>query len=96
MPPDLEVDTDALRRCASELTDTSAEVADGVAQSAPLGPPRFGWATADALAELERAADRRLDALAASISATSRQVEEVADGYEAADDRAAARLRATR
>jgi hypothetical protein len=96
MPADLAVDTDALRRCAAELADAAGRVADGIAQSPPLGAPSSGWATADALAELERAADRRFGTLAAAVFETSRRVGSAADEYEGADERAAGRLRGTR
>jgi hypothetical protein len=94
MPPDLTVDADALRRCATDLRGTAARVADGVAQSPPLGVASFGWATANALAELEVAADGHLDRLGATITATAGQLTTTVDEYEATDVRAAARLRA--
>jgi hypothetical protein len=93
MSSDLEVDPEALRRCAAELAGTSARVASGVAPPPPSGPPPSGWATVEALGELQVVAARRFGRLGAASSAASRRLGEAADGYEAADDRAAGRLR---
>ena len=94
MPPDLEVDVHQLRRCAADLAGTSGRVASGVAQSPPLVVAGSGWLTAGALIDLAAAADRQFDALAETTAGASRQLTAAVDDYEAADGRAAARLRA--
>jgi hypothetical protein len=94
VPPDLEVDVDPLRRCAADLTRTSAHVATGTAQGPPLVVAGSGWLTAGALLDLQAAADRQFGTLAEAIAATSRRLTQAVDDYQGADGRAAARLRA--
>lgn len=95
MKPDLDVDASALRDCAAAVDRTSARVAAGAAQAPPATTvPR--WATSDAAAALTDAAHDWLAAIAADLAATAHQLTGAADDYRAADDRAAARLRAVR
>ena len=59
MNPDLEVDTDDLRRAASALTGTADRVTAAAAQTPPAVPtPR--WATSDAAALAADAARAQL------------------------------------
>jgi hypothetical protein len=94
MEPDLEVDVDALHRCAADLTGTASRIAGGPAEAPPLGVQAFGWAAARALVDLEAAAGRHLDGLAEAVAGTGRRMTATADEYDAADVRAAGRLRA--
>jgi hypothetical protein len=94
MQPDLEVDVDALRQCAADLTGTASRIAGGPAQAPPLVVQAFGWAAARALVDLEAAAGRQLDGLAESVAGTSRRITATADEYDAV--RAAGRLRELR
>ena len=92
MDPDLEVDTDDLRRVAAALTGTAAGVSGAAAQAPPAVPaPR--WATSDAAALAADAARAQLILLGADLAETARQITEAAASYEAADARAADRLR---
>jgi hypothetical protein len=93
MTPDLEVDADVLRRCASDLAGTAARLSAGPSAAPPLAVASFGWATARTLTDLEAAARRRLDGLGEAIAHTGRALGEVAAGYDDTDTRAAARLR---
>jgi hypothetical protein len=95
-PRDLAVDVDGLAAWATGLSALAATIATGIAQFPPLVVAAPQWATADALAELERAADRRFAALGDAIRQTARHVAETARAYEAADARAASRLPAVR
>ena len=96
MPSDLEVDADGLRACAAALAVTAADVHAGLEKSSPHVPRAPGWATAEAASVLLAAATAQFDAIAHAIAATGHHVTTAAVGYEAADDRAAARLRAGR
>ena len=95
MNPDLEVDTDDLRRTASALSGTAAGVT-GAAAHAPAPTPSPGWATVDAAALAAEAARAQLAQLGLDLAETARQITEAAASYEAADARAAARLRQAR
>jgi hypothetical protein len=95
MNPDLEVDADALRTCASALADTGARLTAGAAQP-PVPPMVPHWATTDAATLVAEAAQRQLAAIGAALTAATRQITATAADYEAADARAAQRLRATR
>jgi hypothetical protein len=95
MHPDLEVDTAALRRCAAELADTGARVAAGAARApAPPAVPR--WETSTAAGALGDALAGRMGALGSAVTAAARLTAGAAAAYDAADDRAAARLGGTR
>jgi hypothetical protein len=88
----LEVDTDGVRECAAQIAASGARVVAGVtAQPATVAVPH--WATTDAAASAADRAGERLTALGAEITAMARQILAAVIDYEAADDRAADRLR---
>jgi hypothetical protein len=92
MDPDLEVDTDDLRRAAAALTGTASRVNGAAAQAPPaILSPR--WATSDAAALAADAARAQLILLGADLAETASQITAAATAYEAADARAATRLR---
>ena len=95
MSPDLEVDADALRACSSALAETGARVIAGAAQP-PVPPLVPRWATTDAALLAGEAAGQQLAGIGAGIAAIARQTATTAAEYEAADARAAGRLRRTR
>ena len=95
MKSDLDVDAGAMRDRASAMAGSGARVAAGAAQAPPDAlVPR--WATADASSALTAAAQAGLATIASRMTAASRQLTVTADDYEAADGRAAHRLRAVR
>jgi hypothetical protein len=95
MNNDLEIDSGGTRECASGVAATGARVANGVSRSPiPVMAPR--WATSDAASMASDVARRRLTAVGADIAETARQIIAATIGYEAADERAASRLRGTR
>ncbi|MCA2218627.1 hypothetical protein [Jidongwangia harbinensis] len=95
MRPDLEVDTAAVRRCAADVADTGARLAAGAARApAAVAVPR--WSASEAAGTLADALAERLVGLGSDVTGTARQMSATADAYEAADDRAAARLAAHR
>lgn len=91
MRPDLEIDTPAVRRCASGLADTGARVAAGAAR-APVTVTVPRWAASDAAATLVDAAHGLLVGIGSTVTAAGRRITAAADDYDAADDRAAGRL----
>jgi hypothetical protein len=95
MNPDLEVDTDELRRAASALASTAADVvaAGGEAPHTETVPR---WAAAGAAFLATEAARQQLVLLGAEIAETARRMATAAGAYEAADARAATRFRLTR
>jgi hypothetical protein len=94
MNPDLKVDTDDLRPAAAALAGTAARVTGAAAQAPPAVLfPR--WATSDAGVLAADVARAQLPLVGADLAETARQITEAAAAYEAADDRAAARLRST-
>jgi hypothetical protein len=95
MNPDLEVDTDDLRRTASALSGTAARVT-GAAAPAPAPAPAPRWATVDAAVLAAEVARTQLAQLGADLAETARQITEAAEAYESADARAATRLRRAR
>jgi hypothetical protein len=95
MNPDLEVDTDDLRRTASTLSGTAARVTDA-ASHAPAPTPSPRWATVDAATLAAEAARAQLAQLGLDLAETARQITEAAQAYESADARAATRLRQAR
>ncbi|MBG0563307.1 type VII secretion target [Actinoplanes aureus] len=95
MNPDFEADTDAMRRAAAAL-DSTADRVRGAAGAAPVPDPTPRWATTGASDLATTAARQLVDRLAGDVEATARGVREVAEAYEEADARAAARLRPTR
>jgi hypothetical protein len=95
MRSDLDVDAGAVRDCASAVAGSGARVAAGAAQAPPaVLVPR--WATTDAASALDASAQSRLATIASRVAAASRQLTATADDYEAADVRAADRLRVAR
>jgi hypothetical protein len=95
MNPDLEVDTDELRRTASEVTATAARVTAGTAaEPSPETVPR--WVSTDAALLAAGAARQHLAQLGADLAETARKINAAAEEYELADARAATRLRLTR
>jgi hypothetical protein len=95
MHPDLEVDPDDLRRTASALAGTAARVT-AAAAPAPAPTPSPRWATVDAAELAAEAARTQLVQVGLELAETARQITEAAHAYEAADARAAVRLRAAR
>jgi hypothetical protein len=95
MKLDLEIDSAGARECASGVAATGARVTDGVSQTpVPVAAPH--WATSDVASLAADATRRRLTAVGADIAETARQIIAATIGYEAADERAANRLRSTR
>ncbi len=93
MPDELlQVRTGALRHAASELTGIGYQLGHGLAGTPGLVVPATGWAAADALAALESAVHGWLGALGGRAAATAAGLRVAADGYDAADERAARRL----
>jgi hypothetical protein len=95
MNPDLEVDPDDLRRIVAALSGTASRVTGAGAHApAPIPSPR--WATVDAATQAAESARAELARLGADLAETARRITEAATSYEAADARAAARLRRSR
>ena len=92
MSPDLAVDADAVRACASALADTGARLTAGAARP-PVPPLVPHWATTDAAALAAETAQQQLTDIGAVLTAAVRQMAAAAADYEAADARAAQRLR---
>jgi len=95
MNPDLEVDTTDLHHLAAALSGTASRVTAAAAH-APSAAPTPRWATVDAAEPAAAAARTELARLGADLAETARQIAAAADAYEAADARAAARLRRAR
>jgi hypothetical protein len=92
MSPDLEVDTVAVRATAEAVDDLAARVAAGSAESpAPVTVPR--WTTSDAAAETTAEGRRELAEAGWAIGETARQIIATMLDYDAADGRAAGRIR---
>jgi hypothetical protein len=95
MSPDLEVDIAAVHAAAESVDDLAARVTAGAAESPrPVPVPR--WATSDAAEEAADAVRRELAAVGWAIGATAREIIATILDYDAADERAAARLRSAR
>jgi hypothetical protein len=95
MTSDLDVDAGAVRDCASAMAGSGARVAAGATQAPPgVLVPR--WATVDPTSALTAAAQTWLATTASRMTTASRQLSTTADDYEAADLRAAHRLREVR
>lgn len=86
------VEPDLLRGVARELTDDAYRLARGPVAEPGLVVSADGWRAGVTLAELEAAVQRWCGSLAARVAATAEAVRAAADGYEAADERAARRL----
>jgi hypothetical protein len=95
MNPELEVDTDELRRTASAVADTADRVTAGVAER-PAAETVPRWITADAAVLAAEAAGQQLALLGADLAETARRIQAAAAEYKLADARAATRLRLTR
>ncbi len=88
----IRVHPDELRSSGDRLAGCGYRVASGLREVPPLVVAAPPWAAAAALAELERAADADLGAVGAALAAAASALREAADGYDAADRRAARRL----
>jgi hypothetical protein len=95
MQPDLQVDTVALSACAPPLLDLGAGVTAGSARS-PRPPTVPRWESSDAAGDVADAVRAVLVDLGASVSATGQAILAAVADYEAADGRAAARIRVFR
>jgi hypothetical protein len=94
MTSDLEVHADAVRDSASALARTSGDVSSGATPPpAPAGPR---WKSSAAVESLAEATRRELVALAEDVEVFRRAVLSALDDYDAADERAAGRLRSRR
>jgi hypothetical protein len=92
---DLEINTDAVRTCASTVNRVGARVAGGASAAPPtVSVPR--WATSDAAALASARAGTDLTGLGDSIATTARQILAAVLDYEDADARTAGRLRRSR
>jgi hypothetical protein len=95
MNHEVEIDAGGARACASGVAATGARVTDGVARTpVPVAVPH--WATSDAALLAADVARQRLTAIGADIAETARQIVAAVLDYEAADERAATRLRSPR
>ena len=95
MNPNLEVDTEELRRTASALTTTAVE-ATATAAAAPPAERTPRWRAADAAALAVEAVQQQLRCLGAHTAETARLITLAAAAYAEADARAATRLRLSR
>lgn len=86
------VEPELLRAVARELGDDAYRLAHGLAAASGLLVPADGWRAGAALADLEAAVHRWCGSLANRVAVTADAVRAAADGYEAVDERAAARL----
>ncbi|WP_203761959.1 hypothetical protein, partial [Paractinoplanes deccanensis] len=94
MHPDLEVDTDELRRDATAIAGTASRITSATAQTPATGTtPR--WATSDAAGLAAEAARHQLALIGAEVAETARRITTAAADYELADARAMTRLRLT-
>jgi hypothetical protein len=94
MKPDLAVDTTEVRVIASDLTATGGRVSAGAADP-PETVPAPRWATSDAAALVSEAIRRQLAEVGAGITVAAQEITAAVMDYEAADERSAARMRAT-
>lgn len=95
MNPEIEVDTEELRRAASALAGTASETTTSAAT--PPSIPRIPrWHTTDAATLAAEAAQQQLRQLGVDLAETARQVTAAAAAYQEADSRAAIRLRLSR
>lgn len=93
MNPDVEVDAPALCAAAGDTAELAAQVSSD-AQDAPAAVTVPGWATADAAGEATASARRQAASIAADIAQAADQIIAAVVDYEAADQRAASRVRA--
>jgi hypothetical protein len=87
-----QVRTEELRDAADELTGTACRLGHGLVGAPGLTVPAPGWAAARALAALESALHSWLGTVGGRLAQTATALGVAADGYDAADDRAARRL----
>jgi hypothetical protein len=93
MKPDLTVDTTEVRAAASDLSAAGRQVsAAAMDPPDPVSAPR--WATCDATALAAEAIRRQLSELGVGITVTAREIVAAVLDYDAADERAAVRMRA--
>ena len=95
MNPELEVDTDELRRTASAAADAADRVRTAAAGQ-PVTPDVPRWVTADAAALAADAAESQLALIGADLAETARRIRAAAADYELAEARAVTRLRLAR
>jgi hypothetical protein len=88
----IEVHSAGLRDCAAELADVGYRLGHGLHGTPGLTVAAPEWSAAAALAELESAVHACLTAAGAEVAHVATQIRTAADGYEAADRRAAGRL----
>ena len=94
MKPDLTVDTTEVHAIASDLMAAGGRVSAGAADP-PETVPTPHWATSDAAALVTEAIQRQLAEVGAGITAAADEITAAVMDYEAADERSAARMRAT-
>lgn len=95
MNPELEVDSDALRRAASDVAATADRVGAAAAEEPP--PPAIPrWVTTDAALLAAEAARQQLALIGADLDDTARRIRAASADYELADARAVTRLRLIR
>ncbi|MEV0727943.1 MULTISPECIES: type VII secretion target [Polymorphospora] len=82
----------ALRRAGGDLSATAHRLGQGLGTTPGLVVTAPGWATAAALAQVEAAVHRSTTVLGGRAADTADALRRSADGYEAADDRAARRM----
>ena len=88
MTPDLEIDAEAVRRWSAALA-----AAGGRLHADPMPPvPGPRWSATDSGTAAAAAARRVLAALTDDIVAAGRAIVTTVDDYQAADDRAVARM----
>lgn len=88
----ISVRTDAVRAGADDLTGAAYRLGHGLAGVPGLTVSAPGWAAAAALAAVEDAVHRWLTGLGGEAATVAAGLRAAADGYDAADDRAARRL----
>jgi hypothetical protein len=90
MSSPIEVSPGELRHAAGGLRAVAARLSG---DRVPEVPGNRGWAVTEVLADLVAAVDAALRACEGDANAAADRLDEAADGYERADDRAVARLR---
>ncbi|MGS2613377.1 hypothetical protein ACVCAH_02385 [Micromonospora sp. LZ34] len=91
---EISVRPEVLRQAAGRLADDGHRLAHGLAGVPGLLVPAPGWSAGGALAGLESAVHAWCGRLGGRVAATGAAVSATAEAYDAADDRAAARLAA--
>ncbi|SCF15583.1 hypothetical protein [Micromonospora mirobrigensis] len=88
----LNVHPDVLHEVAGDLDGDAYRLVGGLAGGLPPGPAPDGWQIDAALADLTAAVRTWAGARGARLAETAGALRSAADGYRAADDRAAGRL----